>query len=121
MPDLCSDRTKLGEPCRARALPGREKCFHHDPSREGARMRRNTLGGLSRRLRPNPDAKAVVLDTVEACHAETERIVSLLNSGRMDVNRYTAHLKGIELAMKIIEARHLEARLAALAALEEGN
>lgn len=63
----CSAETKAGARCRSRALPGRDRCFTHDPSRadELAAARRRGGKGKANKARARKQLPAAVLTPQE--------------------------------------------------------
>ena len=78
----CKARTKLGEPCNARATPGGLCSIHSDAGRAA------DLGRRSGRSRRYPETEPLALlppKTASDLHAALGQIFSKVSSGQMDV------------------------------------
>lgn len=114
---LCTATTRRGQPCQARARPGRPYCFTHDPElapamaearRRGGRLRAAQLASASppapRRLRSPEDVLGLLEATVTACAA-----------GQLTERRSTALGFLAQVALRALDFR-FEERLSALEA-----
>jgi hypothetical protein len=115
--DTCGASRRDGSPCTARALPGRSRCFAHDPDLAGKRRAANAEGGRNKAtarrldkltpasLRPLLDKYIGAVDAVEAGELEPKQAAAM------------AALVGV--ILKFYEVAEVEARLAALEAQHE--
>ncbi len=107
----CRARTRLGEPCGARATPNGFCSIHSDPKRAAE------LGRLSGESRKAPETGVLVLPPPKtACdlHHALGQIFSEVCSGRMDVNvgRSLSYIGSV--LVKTIELSDHEIRLRAM-------
>ena len=114
---LCSATTRRGQPCQAKARPGRPYCFTHDPDlapllaqarRRGGRLRAAQLASASP---PAPRS----LRSPEEVLALVEEAAALLLAGQMTERRSTALGFLAQVALRALDFR-FEERLAALEA-----
>ena len=111
----CSATTLAGEKCRARARPGRDFCFAHDPEVRSAVAKGRREGG---RQRASQQASSEVptprpLRTAEDVLSLLEETVGLLLAGRVTERRATAVGFLGQVSLRALGI-HFEERLTAL-------
>jgi hypothetical protein len=119
MDRMCNQLKADGTPCRAKALPNRDKCFFHAEETASVRDEGRRLGGLTR-SRPAatlpPDTPECPLETVHDVCRAVSATFNQVRRGEIDsrVGNSLGLLAG--LLLRAMEATDLEKRLTALEA-----
>jgi hypothetical protein len=111
---VCGGFTRAGEPCNARAAPGRKWCFNHDPDRRDERRRNASRAG---KTKPNAELK----ELRELLKDLTAQVLSgeVRSSVGAVVCQIThARIKLVEIERRLREEEELAERIAALEARE---
>jgi hypothetical protein len=117
---ICSAITRSGKRCSARAQPGQEWCYNHDPARAEERRTNASTGGKTRPRRPPDELEQIKADikTVSAAVLKGG-----LNKKAKTVDKHTAAvlfqgfntlLRSIEIQRKLDHQQELEDQLAEL-------
>ena len=106
MMHTCTARRANGQPCSAKARPGRPFCFAHDPELQATRQAARLAGGRNKRtsirldrltpasLRPLLDKFMAAVDAVEAGTLEPKQASAMAALGGVLVRIYeTAQLE----------------------------
>ena len=114
---VCAATRKDGRPCTARALPGGDYCFAHDPARQGALRASRERGGRSKAAAARaeklvPAILRPVLDTLLGA-------VDEVKTGAITTQQAGALSSLAGAIVKVYQVGTLEERIAALEAAQE--
>ena len=96
----CSAKTGAGRRCSARAQPGQEWCYNHDPRRSEERRLNAHAGGRARARRQPSE--------VERIKKRVEEATSAVLRGKLDSGIVAVAFQGVNVWLRAIE---LERRL----------
>ncbi len=117
---ICTAIKANGQGCRARALPGQEWCFNHDPRRAEERRANAAAGGRSRSRRQAHEVSRIKKRIGDATDAVLH---GDLNSATAAVafQGFNVLLRVLEVERRIREADDFEERIAELEDHARGN
>jgi hypothetical protein len=118
----CTGRTKSGARCRARALPGGKYCISHDPSKVTELQAWRRQGGYasSNANRARRSLPAAPLTTLQL-RAHLSKVLVDLIAGEIAPNVATASAAVVRTLAELHRQDEIEARIAALEAMQEGR
>jgi hypothetical protein len=115
----CSSSRSDGGPCRAAAMPGRDRCIFHDPEAAERRQEGRREGG---RIRSQPRAtlpperdRVVVASAKDVCKLLSDTIHEV-RTGQLDPKIANAVGYLASVMVRALQAGELEDRMAALEA-----
>jgi hypothetical protein len=81
----CQHRKADGSPCRATALPGKDACYFHDPTRSEERREARRKGAAARNRKPDPGpVEDVPLGTVADVAVLLGKTINEVRAGRLE-------------------------------------
>jgi hypothetical protein len=110
----CTATRLDGEPCKAQALPGGDRCLFHDPQRREQVDLARRAGGISSRRGPTtlpPDTADLPLATVADVSAALAQTINLVRRGQLDAK--TANSAGylLNVLLRALEGDALERQI----------
>jgi hypothetical protein len=114
----CTDTTKTGAKCRAKAVLGSNKCFVHDAALENKRTAARRTGGEHNRQRAvlGPDAPPISLRSGGDAVEIAGRLVDWLLRSEIDTKIANAVCLSLNFFLRAHQVESLEQRIAALEA-----
>ncbi len=97
---VCNAITRSGKRCSARAQPGQEWCYNHDPRRSEERRRNANAGGRARAQRQPSE--------IERIKKRIEEATSAVLRGKLDSGIVAVAFQGFNALLRAME---LERRL----------